>query len=131
MVISQINTARDFLRDRYDEVMPYLRAKAPDVFDHRNTLESFKRSCVTITIKRAVQIKIECGYSHFLISLGGQAPHVRCTPVGRACGEPNEIELTPIFDHRNTLESFKRSCVTTRNDDNPPDGPVPHHAKER
>ena len=47
MVISQINTARDFLRDRYDEVMPYLRAKAPDVFDHRNTLESFKRSCVT------------------------------------------------------------------------------------
>ena len=28
----------------------------------------------------------------FLISLGGQAPHVR--PMGRTCGEPNEIELT-------------------------------------
>ena len=31
-----------------------------------------------------------------MISLGGQAPHVRRTPMGRTCGEPNEIELTPI-----------------------------------
>ena len=29
-----------------------------------------------------------------LISLG--SPHVRCTPMGRPCGEPNGIELTPI-----------------------------------
>ena len=34
----------------------------------------------------------------FLISLGGQAPHVRCIrPMGRARrGGPNEMELTPI-----------------------------------
>ena len=32
------------------------------------------------------------GWAFFLISLG--SPHVR--PVGRTCGEPNEIELTPI-----------------------------------
>ena len=36
------------------------------------------------------------GWVFFLISLGGQAPHVRCTPMGRTCGEPNEIELTAI-----------------------------------
>ena len=29
-----------------------------------------------------------------MVSLGGQAPHVR--PMGRTCGEPNEIGLTPI-----------------------------------
>ena len=32
------------------------------------------------------------GWVFFLISLG--SPHVR--PMGRTCGEPNEIELTPI-----------------------------------
>ena len=31
----------------------------------------------------------------FLFSLGGQAPHVLRAHMGRACGEPNEIELTP------------------------------------
>ena len=36
------------------------------------------------------------GWVFFLISLGGQAPHVRPMGVHRACGEPNEIELTPI-----------------------------------
>ena len=35
------------------------------------------------------------GVGIFLDSLG--APHVRCTPVGRTCGEPNEIKLTPIW----------------------------------
>ena len=34
------------------------------------------------------------GWVFFLISLGGQAPHIR--PMGRTCGEPNEIELNPI-----------------------------------
>ena len=28
-----------------------------------------------------------------MASLG--PPHVRCTPMGRTCGEPDEIELTP------------------------------------
>ena len=32
----------------------------------------------------------------FLISLGGQAPHVLGARMGHACGEPNEIELTPV-----------------------------------
>ena len=31
------------------------------------------------------------GWVLFLISSG--SPHVRCTPMGRTCGEPNEIEL--------------------------------------
>ena len=31
-----------------------------------------------------------------MISLGGQAPRVLRTHVGRTCGEPNEIELSPI-----------------------------------
>jgi len=36
------------------------------------------------------------GWVFFLIASG--SPHVRCTPMGvhRACGEPGEIELTPI-----------------------------------
>ena len=36
------------------------------------------------------------GWEFFLISLGGQAPHVRCTPMGRTCGGPDDTELTPI-----------------------------------
>ena len=36
------------------------------------------------------------GWVFALISLGGQAPHVRCTPMVRTRGEPSEIELTPI-----------------------------------
>ena len=32
----------------------------------------------------------------FLWRSGTTRPHVRCTPVGRACGEPDEIELTAI-----------------------------------
>ena len=37
------------------------------------------------------------GWVFFLISLGGQAPHVLRAHMGlhRTCGEPNEIELTP------------------------------------
>ena len=35
-----------------------------------------------------------CRWVFFLISLG--SPHVRCTPMGRTCGEPNEIGLAPI-----------------------------------
>ena len=31
------------------------------------------------------------GWAFFLISLGGRAPHVRCTPMGRTRGEPSEI----------------------------------------
>ena len=34
------------------------------------------------------------GCLYFLISPG--SPHVRCTPMGRTCGEPDEIELTAI-----------------------------------
>jgi len=34
------------------------------------------------------------GWVFFLISSG--SPHVRCTPMGRTCGEPDEIELTPM-----------------------------------
>ena len=34
------------------------------------------------------------GWVFFLISFG--SPRVRCTPVGRTCGEPHEIELAPI-----------------------------------
>ena len=40
------------------------------------------------------RVVIFFGWVFFLISVGGQAPHVR--PMGRSCGEPNEIELTPI-----------------------------------
>ena len=38
------------------------------------------------------------GWVFVLISLGSQAPHVRCTPMGvhRTCGEPNEIESTLV-----------------------------------
>ena len=32
------------------------------------------------------------GRAFVVISVG--SPHVRCTPVGHACGEPNEIKLT-------------------------------------
>ena len=35
----------------------------------------------------------------FLISSG--SPHVRCTPMGRTCGGPDEISLTP---HRGEIE---------------------------
>ena len=42
------------------------------------------------------KVVIFFGWVFFLISLGGQAPHVRCTPMGHTCGEPNEIELTPM-----------------------------------
>ena len=34
------------------------------------------------------------GWVFFLISSG--SPHVRCTPVGRTCGEPDEIESTAM-----------------------------------
>jgi len=45
--------------------------------------------------RRAV---IRFGWVFFLISLGGQAPHVLRAQMGvhRTCGEPNEIELTPM-----------------------------------
>ena len=36
------------------------------------------------------------GWVFFLISSGGQAPHVRPVGVHRTCGEPDEIELTPM-----------------------------------
>ena len=38
------------------------------------------------------------GWVFFLSSLGGQAPHVLRAPMGvhRTCGEPNEIEWTPM-----------------------------------
>ena len=42
------------------------------------------------------------GRVFFLISSGGQAPHVRCTPMGRACGEPDEPELTRMGVELNT-----------------------------
>ena len=45
----------------------------------------------TCTRKRAV---IFFGWALFLISSG--SPHVRCTPMGRTCGEPDEIGLTPM-----------------------------------
>ena len=35
-----------------------------------------------------------CGWVFFLISLGGQAPHVRPMWALSTCGEPNEIEFT-------------------------------------
>ena len=35
------------------------------------------------------------GWAFFLISSG--SPHVRCTPMGHTCGEPNEIELTAAY----------------------------------
>ena len=35
------------------------------------------------------------GWVFFLISSGGQAPHVLRAHMGRTCGEPDEIELTP------------------------------------
>ena len=41
--------------------------------------------------KRAV---IYFGWVFFLISSG--SPHVRCTPVGRTRGEPDELGLTPM-----------------------------------
>ena len=28
--------------------------------------------------------------------ISSSSPHVRCTPMGRTCGEPNEVELTAI-----------------------------------
>ena len=31
-----------------------------------------------------------------MIPLGGQAPHARCTPMGRTCGEPDEIGLAAM-----------------------------------
>ena len=34
------------------------------------------------------------GWVFFLISSG--SPHVRCTPMGRTCGGPDEIGLTPM-----------------------------------
>ena len=41
--------------------------------------------------KRAVKF---FGWVFFLISSG--SPHVRCTPTGRTCGEPDKIELTAM-----------------------------------
>ena len=41
--------------------------------------------------KRAVKF---FGWVFFLISSG--SPHVRCTPMARTCGEPDEIELTAM-----------------------------------
>ena len=56
-------------------------------------------ACMVIAMacspKRAVTLTF-FGWVFFLRKLGGQAPHVRCTPMGRTCGEPNEIELTAI-----------------------------------
>ena len=51
--------------------------------------------------KRAV---VYFGWVFFLISSGGQAPHVQCTPMGAlsTCGEPDEIELTPMGVKLNT-----------------------------
>ena len=37
---------------------------------------------------------IPSGWALFLISLGGQAPHMLRAHMGHTCGEPNEIELT-------------------------------------
>ena len=47
-----------------------------------------------------------------MISLGGQAPHVRCTPLGRTCGEPSEIELTDAHSSIELL--FARYDLRTR-----------------
>ena len=48
--------------------------------------------------KRAVMC---FGWVFFLISLGGQAPHVRPMWALSTCGEPNGIELTPIWVESN------------------------------
>ena len=40
------------------------------------------------------RVVIFSGWVFFLISLGGQTPHVR--PVGRTFSEPNKLELNPI-----------------------------------
>ena len=42
------------------------------------------------------RVVIFSGGYFFLISFGGQAPHVRCTPMGHARGEQNDVELPPI-----------------------------------
>ena len=36
------------------------------------------------------------GWVFFLVSLGGQAPHVLRAQMGPTCEEPNETELAPI-----------------------------------
>ena len=46
----------------------------------------------------------------FLISLGGQAPHVR--PMAHTCGERNEIELTAA--HRLFYRSYYSATATLR-----------------
>ena len=57
------------------------------------TFAEFRCSWRTRTRTRGVMF---CGWVFYLISLGGQAPHVLWAHMGRACGGPNEIELTPI-----------------------------------
>ena len=47
---------------------------------------------ITVTERKKSVMFFGCVF--FLISFG--SPHVRCTPMGRTCGEPNEIELTAI-----------------------------------
>ena len=73
------------------------------------------------------------GRVFFLISSGGQAPHARCTPMRRACGEPDDIELAAIGVKLNTrihgefaartlgsvgwnsrLSNLKSPCLRTR-----------------
>ena len=48
----------------------------------------------------------------FLIPLG--SPHVRCTPMVRACGEPDEIELTAIGVELNGSHCRHCSCTASR-----------------
>ena len=47
------------------------------------------------------------GWVFFLTSSG--SPHVRCTPMGRTCGEPDEIELTPMCGGMAVLEAGART----------------------
>ena len=61
-------------------------SRIPSSLQTRQSWLFSRRPC---SRKRAV---IFFGWVFFLISLG--SPHVR--PMGRTCGKPNEIELTPI-----------------------------------
>ena len=73
-------------------VGPGAAAAVAPVFGLRvNTQVAVVKRPGLITGKRAVTFS---KWVFFLISSGGQAPHV--CPMGRTCGEPDEIGLTPV-----------------------------------
>ena len=73
------------------------------------------------------RVVIFFGWVFFLISLGGQAPHVR--PMGRTCGELDGIELTRHWGEIERLTAGtrrgRRSCTTTTSQVRVPSRSIP------